>query len=299
MKIQRGFTLVELIVVIVLTGILAGTVTVFFKPAVDAYFASQRRATLADMADTTVRRMAREIRASVPNSVLDHAPACLEFVPTKAGGRYRMGLHVNDDKSSQENTALTCPDADKSCALDLSDTATQKTAFDVLQLSQSSAPLAGDFVVIGNQEPAQVYTGTNRKVIAEVDNPAPAAAYGRHRIRLGVGNFSSIQGYEGGRFTVAPASGSVAFVCAGTGTSNGRGTGKLYRVVRPMDATTPSTCPDVAGFPVLADKVSACTFVYAANAGTQQNGLVWMEISLTDDGESVNLAFAAHVSNVP
>lgn len=290
MKAQRGFTLVELIVVIVLTGILAGTVTIFFKPAVDAYFASQRRAALADMADTTVRRMAREIRAAVPNSVLDHSEQCIEFVPTKAGGRYRMGLHLNDDKTSQENTALGCPDADKSCALDLSDTTAQKTAFDVLQISQSSAPVAGDFVVIGNQEPAQVYMGTNRKQIAGVDNPAPQPAYARHRITLGGGAFSSIQGYEGGRFVVVPGGTSVAFVCAG---------GKLHRVTRALGTTLPNTCPDVTNAPVLADKVSTCKFVYAANPGTQQNGLVWMEVALTDDGESVNLAFAAHVSNVP
>jgi len=299
MKIQRGFTLVELIIVIVLTGILAGVVTVFFMPAVDAYFASQRRAALADKADTMVRRLAREIRAAVPNSVRNHGQQCIEFVPTKAGGRYRMGPHVNDDGSSQENTGGDCPDGSRSCTLDLSDTVTQKTAFDVLQISQSSAPVAGDFVVIGNQEVDQVYSGSNRKVIDRFDDPAPQAANGRHRITLGAGDFSSIQGYEAGRFTVVPSSGSVSFVCMGTGVSNGRGTGRLYRVERALGAPTPDTCADPTNAPVLADTVSACQFVYSANPGTQQNGLVWMEISMTDDGENVNLAFAAHVSNVP
>jgi MSHA biogenesis protein MshO len=93
MRKHRGFTLVELIMVIVILGVVGGMVAVFMRGPIDAYFASARRAGLTDAADTAVRRMARDIRKALPNSIrtIGAAPAatCVEFIPTKTGGRYR------------------------------------------------------------------------------------------------------------------------------------------------------------------------------------------------------------------
>ena len=55
-----GFTLVEVIMVIVITGIIASFVGVFIKGAIDAYVDSARRAELSDVADTAVRRISRD-----------------------------------------------------------------------------------------------------------------------------------------------------------------------------------------------------------------------------------------------
>lgn len=66
---QSGFTLVELIMVIVIMGVVGATVAVFMKSPIDAYFDTARRAGIADVADTTVRRMARDIRKALPNSI--------------------------------------------------------------------------------------------------------------------------------------------------------------------------------------------------------------------------------------
>ncbi len=68
-KQQYGFTLIEMIVVIVITGIIAGVVAVFLKAPVQGYIDSARRAELTDIADTAIRRMARDVRTAVPNSV--------------------------------------------------------------------------------------------------------------------------------------------------------------------------------------------------------------------------------------
>ena len=54
---QRGFTLVELIMVIVIMGVVGGMVSVFMKGPIDAYISGGRRAALTDTADTAVRRM--------------------------------------------------------------------------------------------------------------------------------------------------------------------------------------------------------------------------------------------------
>ena len=76
--------------VIVIMGVIGGMVSVFMKGPIDAYFASTKRAALTDVADTTVRRIARDLHRALPNSIRnDGTTSCLEFVPTKTGGRYR------------------------------------------------------------------------------------------------------------------------------------------------------------------------------------------------------------------
>ena len=54
---MAGFTLVEAIIVIVITGILAAIVAVFIRAPVDGYFDSVRRAELTDTADVALRRL--------------------------------------------------------------------------------------------------------------------------------------------------------------------------------------------------------------------------------------------------
>ena len=81
-KQQCGFTLIEMIVVIVITGIIAGIVAVFLRAPVQGYMDSARRAELTDIADTALRRMARDVRTAVPNSVRfsNCTAPCVEFL---------------------------------------------------------------------------------------------------------------------------------------------------------------------------------------------------------------------------
>lgn len=64
-----GFTLVELVVVIVLSTIVIGFATMFMTTPVDAYFAQSRRADLIDGSDSIARRFAGDLRHALPNSV--------------------------------------------------------------------------------------------------------------------------------------------------------------------------------------------------------------------------------------
>jgi hypothetical protein len=45
--------------------------------------------------------------------------------------------------------------------------------------------------------------------------------------------------------------------------------------------------------------VSACTFTYSGNVVAQRSGLVTVHLTITEEGESVTLYNATHVSNVP
>lgn len=151
-SIERGFTMIEAIIVIVITGILAAMVSVFIARPVQGYADTTRRALLADASDIALRRMVREVRLALPNSLrltTIGATTYIEFIPTLTGGRYRD----YGDGSSAGNF------------LDFSN-ALSKT-FDVLgPLANSVA--ANDYVVVYNlgegYSPADAYrqaTGTN------------------------------------------------------------------------------------------------------------------------------------------
>lgn len=86
-----GFTLVELVVVITVTAIIGGISSTFIRHSVMAYVNSEAYYELADRADVSLRRMSRDIRNALPNSVwVSAAGDYVEFVPIKAGGRYRQ-----------------------------------------------------------------------------------------------------------------------------------------------------------------------------------------------------------------
>ena len=87
---RTGFTLVEMVVVIAITGVLAAAVAVFIRQPVQGYVDAARRAEMSDIADTALRRMARDLKLALPNSIRV-APdnKSLEFLMTRSGGRYR------------------------------------------------------------------------------------------------------------------------------------------------------------------------------------------------------------------
>jgi MSHA biogenesis protein MshO len=292
MQRARGFTLVELVVVIALGAIMATTLVVFFRPALEAYLATRSRAHLADQADTALRRMVREVRSAVPNSIRTPSSQCFEFVPTTMGGRLRRAADTVNDAGPGCSPAADC-----SAPLDPS---RATTTVDVLSASPTT-PAVGDYLVVGNQNAGDVHAGTNRAAISAVSTPR--GTDGRLRLSMAATQFPL--GYDGARFVVVPASQQAVFyVCSGAdGTldANGHGKGTLARVSGyGFNAAHPTACPSVAGADVVATRVRSCQFVHDPNHGaTLQNGFVWLQLELAEHGESTHLAVGAHVSNVP
>jgi MSHA biogenesis protein MshO len=278
---QHGFTLVELVIVVVLVGVVGSILALQIGPTLQGYLMVGRRTALTDQADTALRRIVQEVRAAVPNSLRLGSAQCLELVPTIDGGRFRAGPDVDPDRSGD-------------AFLDYDVAATQ---FDVMT-PFTARPAVGDLVVIGNQNPGDVYGGGNVSTITSVANHAGADGWkGAHR--LGVTPTRIPFGYQDGRFVVVPGGEqAVSYVCAGAGLEDGRGQGVLYRIPGALAAV--QSCAVPAGAPVLASKVASCAFVYSPNLGaTQQSGFVQLQLTLADGGEAVALTLGAHVSNVP
>lgn len=86
---QHGFTLVETVLVIAITGVLAVVVSSFIVAPVQAYLGASARAALGAQADGALRHMARELRGALPNSVrITASGLVLEFIPSTSAARY-------------------------------------------------------------------------------------------------------------------------------------------------------------------------------------------------------------------
>lgn len=282
-RYQSGFSLVELIVVMVLIGIIGGVLSLQLAPAIRSYLLVGQRAALTSQADTALRTIVGEVRSAVPNSLRLRNAQCLDLVPTKDGGRFRTGPDT-------DNGAVTGAFLDASGPTD---------RFDVLT-PLGNPPLDGDAIVIGNQNTGDVYHQVNVGIVdGPHTGPASSAVTGMSGVRLR----APIQippGYDGGRFLIVPAAEKVVtYACDQVGETGGTGTGTLYRFASNQFHNT-ATCAIPANRAIVATKVSHCAFIYSPNQGaTQENGFVQLQLTLSDKGEAAPLTLGAHVDNMP
>lgn len=299
---EAGFTLVEAIMVIAITGVVAGMVALFLRSPIDSYFDSVRRAELTDMADTAVRLMTREIRFALPNSVRnagDGSTACVEFMPTKAGGRYRAKV---DDAGNGDPLDFhgSVPDP----------------GFDMYWLNSGlTEPIKkDDIIVIYNDGTAKgnAYTGVNAIMVASAPTEN-ATAKTTSIAFVDTATGSPFQRKvlkdepEMPRFQVVRGDEHVvAYACTGVGVSSGTGTGTLVRYSRTLSAPwAPATCADMAAGATLAtvmENVSACTLKYeppGSATGLSRHGMLVIALEIRQADEPIRIYHQVHVDNTP
>ena len=98
---NTGFTLVELITVMVITGIVSMMAVNMITLPMKSFADMKRRAELVDIAEITLQRMAREIHHALPNSVRVPDQNRIEILHTIDGGRYAADSFDTSSTTSQ------------------------------------------------------------------------------------------------------------------------------------------------------------------------------------------------------
>lgn len=85
---DKGFTLVELVIVIVLLAIIATVSTRFFTNTIIGYNDTDLRVTLSHLGRIATEKVSRELRNAMPQSIRV-SNSCLEFIPIVASAHYQ------------------------------------------------------------------------------------------------------------------------------------------------------------------------------------------------------------------
>jgi MSHA biogenesis protein MshO len=303
----HGFTLIEAVMVIVIIGVIGAIVAVFIRAPILGYRDTVDRAELTDQADLALRRIARDIRLALPNSVrVTPDGDALEFLQTKTGGRYISA----DDGLPDATLPLSFDDAAKTSFAAL---APPDSFFNVVR--------AGDYVVVYNLgdgfAPANAYelpAPANPCTPASAGNIARIASIAKDttiigsdkvdiaRIGLNGNPFAcqdvSLQSPEQ-RFQVV--SGPVSYYCE----PQADGTSTLWRASG-YAITAQQAVPNAAPLRArVASRLRNCTklFRYGDNASaSRRSGLVVIALELRsriDSTASIRLVHQVHVDNTP
>jgi len=276
----HGFTLIELVMVIVIVGILAGLTTQLITLPITSYLDLKRRATLVDTADIALRRMQRDIRQALPNSLrITGRGSVIELLHTIDGGRYR--------KASATLTTPLPPDAGcGSLANDVLNIPFSDHCFEIMgtlsEFKSTDTPIANEpkYLVVFNtgDSPGNAYTGNNQTLLTQSKYP-------------NIIEFSA--------FAFPLASPAQRFFIVDTPITYACINKQLLRYAfYPITANQPNP-PITALGQVQADNIASCQFTYATGTAAR-SGLVTLEITLTDEtGESVQLLHQVHVDNLP
>lgn len=267
----RGFTLVELVVVITVAAIIGVFLVFFLTTPVDSYFAQTRRSDLVDAENRILRNVATDVRTALPGSLRTAASGsvlALELLATTGVARY----YGPGDKSY-------LPPVQQSAQ----------------ELSTGSLDSNG-FYTIGHYGPT---TGA----YLAVTRPGAPSAYALTGIMTSqftiTANGPTSEDHvslTGGGFTFSGASpthssfivsGPVTYLCDTTPTVQTLRRFSNYPVAptQPTSASAaPLSAPTVRNS-LIATNVTACSFTSYQPAGSNVGQMLLLQVTLTSNGE--------------
>jgi MSHA biogenesis protein MshO len=307
----HGFTLVEAVIVIAIIGVIGAIVAVFIRAPILGYRDAVERAEMTDQADLTLRRMARDIRLALPNSVrVMKNPVTnddvIEFLQTRSGGRY---------VSAEDGLPDTVPP--------LSFDDQTKVTFTALAPMGTflSQVRAGDYVVVYNLgegfAPANAYdlrqpTDPRCPPVSKAGNIACVTSIAQGSVTIGTPVTTATIGLNGNPFArqdvplVSPeqrfqiVSGPVSYYCE----AQTDGTSILWRAWDyPINAA--QVIPTGGKRAMVASRLASCNgiFRYGDSASASRRaGLVVIALEFrgrNNSGATIRLIHQVHVDNTP
>jgi len=280
---QRGFTLIEIVITLVISAVVVSFVSMFISGPVRGFTDQARRARLVDAADSALQRIGRDVRRALPNSVritTNAGVVALEVLSTVDGARYRAQ-----------------PPGTTAQILDF---ATADGSFNVLgPFTQLTKPWSSttSYLAIYNvgvpgadaYELANVITPPGTTIAVADDGG------GEDRVTL---TPAFKFGYTSPTQRVFLVDGPVTYLCSPV-------TGTLLRysgyTIDANQANRDSTAELLgagATQSLMANQISACAFTYTVGTA-ERAGLVTLSITISSQGEAVSLLQQVHVDNVP
>jgi MSHA biogenesis protein MshO len=279
-------TLIELVIVIVLSAIVVSFMSILIVTPIDAFTAQKQRAQLGDAADSALRLMARDLRSALPNSVrtaTSGTVVAIELLATLDGARYQ-------DNGPLTNAALWLNFAATDTGFSTTVPFTQTPP---LSLPYSSTTAYLSIFNIG-------VPGANAYALANVITPAGTT------ITIQAGATPNAQ-----LVTFSPAfqfsfgspekrvylvSGPVSYLCDTSVGTLTKYSGYAINATQPTSAASLSAAGATAG--VVATHVAGCQFTYLA--GTYQRvGMATLLLQMANNGQEVQLVEQTHLVNAP
>lgn len=265
----QGFTLIEVITVIVVLSILAALGGSFVVESTKSYQATQTRSRLMNTGRQAVERMTRQLRVSLPYSVrLTNSNLCLEFMPIVSGGNYRGALTGPSNVVGSTYTEY------------VPDLINAATPSGTLIVSPHSLDLGtAQFVSIGAMAPGELYGSS----------PASRATLSsRTSTQL---NFTPVKGWARNsvnkRFYLLDKPQAFCVV------------GNQLRFYADQDVTSGSVDLTSASS-LLAENVTGTTAPFALTAGSEnRNTIVQFNIVFAQGSEAITYNHSVMIRNVP
>lgn len=280
----RGFTLVELVIVITLMSAVGVLVARLMTQPFDQYAAASRRAELTSLANAAVSRMVIDLQNAVPNSVrvLNSSAdvTILELLLAADGGRYR------DTESTQADATSLAPGIDDA-------------SFNVLGgLSSLTSIPANARVVVNPYSTSLLYSAASGTDVIGIITPtttvvsmtSPSAS----EDQITLSTAFKFDPFDAGSprkrmyITTTP----VTYRCSEVSGELRRYTN--YSVTSTMQTGAPSGADDA----LVVNRLSSCEFLYST-AISQRLGVVTLNLQVSSENEPVSIVKQVRVFNVP
>jgi MSHA biogenesis protein MshO len=281
-RIRRaaGFTLIELVVVIVISAIVAIFMVLFLDTPIESYFAQTRRSDLVDSAHRIGDAVTVDARTALPNSMRVNAAAtALELLATTGVARY-YGTGDNPNPGEQLTIGSPIPSFG---TIDSFSTQTLPYSAKYVSVGDLGTPASNAYnSATGVMTPA----GDSIKVIV---NPGTLPSQGENQV-----TFSPVMTFQSAPPSAHNAylvSGPVSYVCKPNAANPAAGTLMRYSGYA---ITAVQAVPPAGTGALIAHDVSACVIsIVPAPAGYPYGQLAILRVTLSSSGETLQVFLEA------